>query len=167
MLRTPLWLSLGAVAAALACGGAQESADYSSVVRFDSASVRVVTPRGITRLRVEIAQSPEQRTMGLMERTSLPDSAGMLFLYDRDEPASAGFWMYRTRIPLDIAFMDSTGRVLVVRQMVPCGATLARGCPSYDPGVPYRAALEVKAGVLARNGIAPGARLELPVRKRS
>jgi uncharacterized membrane protein (UPF0127 family) len=152
-----------AVGAALACGG-QQGDDYSGVVRFDTASVRIITPRGIMRLRVELATSPEQRTMGLMERTSLADSMGMLFLYDRNEPSTSGFWMYRTRIPLDIAFIDSTGRIVAVRQMVPCSATLAAGCPTYEPGVAYRAALEVAAGVLARKNIELGAHVELPAR---
>src|SRR5262245_55331840 len=82
-----LSLVLVSCATALACGESRDVArDYSGVVRFDTATIRVVTPGGSTRLHVEVAQSPEQRTMGLMERTSLPDSAGMLFLYDRDEP---------------------------------------------------------------------------------
>jgi uncharacterized membrane protein (UPF0127 family) len=162
-LRQPF--ALLAVAAACACSDAQDSVDYSGVVKFDTTTVRIVTPGGVTRLHVELAMSPEQRSMGLMERSSLSDSAGMLFLYDKDEPATSGFWMYRTRIPLDIAFLDSTGRVVAIRRMTPCTATLASGCPTYEAGVPYRAALEVSAGALARYGIAPGAQVELPVHR--
>jgi uncharacterized membrane protein (UPF0127 family) len=157
-----LSLVLVASACALACGEAQDASDYATVVRFDSTTVRVVTPAGVRRFRVEVARTQEQRTMGLMERTSLSDSAGMLFLYDRDEPANSGFWMFRTRIPLDIAFMDSTGRIVAIRQMAPCTATLMSGCPSYEPGVPYRAALEVNQGVFARHGITIGSLVELP-----
>jgi uncharacterized membrane protein (UPF0127 family) len=67
--------------------------------------------------------------------------------------------MYRTRIPLDIAFTDSLGVVRVVRAMAPCTTTLPEGCPTYEPGTPYRYALEVNAGMLARWGVEPGARL--------
>lgn len=155
-------LVLVAIASALACSEAQDSGDYSGVVKFDTASIRVTTPSGVRRFRVEVARTQEQRTMGLMERTSLSDSAGMLFLYERDERANSGFWMFRTRIPLDIAFMDSTGRIVAIRQMAPCTASLMSGCPSYEPGVPYRAALEVNQGVFARHGIAIGTRVELP-----
>lgn len=154
-------LLLGSCVAAVACGQAQDPPDYAGVVSFDSATIRVHTPSGVVRLRVELAQSREQQTMGLMERQSLADSAGMLFLYERDQPADAGFWMYRTRISLDIAFLDSAGVVVATRQMEPCPATLASGCPSYAPGVPYRAALEVNAGALARHGITLGSRVEL------
>lgn len=144
------------------CRDAQNAQDYSRVVQFDTATIQVHTASSVVRLHVELAQSSEQRTMGLMERRVLPDSGGMLFLYEADEPADAGFWMYRTRIPLDIAFLDSTGVVVAVRQMEPCTATLARGCPSYVPGLPYRAALEVNAGGLERHTIGLGARVELP-----
>lgn len=157
-----LTVVLVATACALACSQAQDTQDYSGVVTFDTTTTRVTTPGGVRRFHVQVARSPEQRTMGLMERTFLPDSAGMLFLYERDEPANSGFWMFRTRIPLDIAFMDSTGKIVAIRQMTPCAATLATGCPSYEPGAPYRAALEVKAGILARNGITIGAHVDLP-----
>jgi len=149
---------------ACACADAGDTNDYSTVVRFDTTTVRIATARDTTRLFVQLAESAEQRTMGLMERTSLSDTAGMLFLYERDEPATSGFWMYRTRIPLDIAFLDSTGRVVAIRQMDPCAATIASACPSYEPGVPYRAALEVNAGVLARRAITLGSMVELPAR---
>ena len=94
--------------------------------------------------------------MGLMERQRLADSAGMLFVYDSTQPPNAGFWMFRTRIPLDIAFLDSAGVVRAIRAMTPCEALLAQGCPTYDPGVPYRYALEVNAGYFQKHGIIVG-----------
>jgi uncharacterized membrane protein (UPF0127 family) len=69
--------------------------------------------------------------------------------------------MFRTRIPLDIAFVDSLGVIASIKQMVPCTATLAEGCPSYPPDVPYRAALEVNAGYFARHNLTIGSRLIL------
>ena len=143
---------------AAACTDAPAN-DYAGVVTFDTTSIRVMTADDTVRFHVELARSKEQRTMGLMERQSLADSAGMLFTYDADQPPDAGFWMFRTRIPLDIAFADSTGRIVAVRRMEPCPATLMSGCPSYDPGVPYRMALEVHAGVLARHGIGVGSQI--------
>jgi len=103
--------------------------------------------------------------MGLMERRRLADSAGMLFVYDSTQPPDAGFWMYRTRIPLDIAFLDSAGVIRAIRSMTPCPATVAQGCPTYTPDVPYRYALEVNAGFFARHGIAVGHSLQLPARR--
>ena len=64
--------------------------------------------------------------------------------------------MYRTRIPLDIAFLVSAGVIRAVRSMTPCPTTIAQGCPTYAPNVPYRYALEVNAGFFARHGITSG-----------
>jgi uncharacterized membrane protein (UPF0127 family) len=99
--------------------------------------------------------------MGLMERRHLAPSAGMLFVYDSTQPPDAGFWMFRTRIPLDIAFLDSAGVVRSVRTMQPCEARIAQGCPTYNPDVPYRYALEVNAGYFQQHGVGVGSTLLL------
>ena len=80
----------------------------------------------------------------------------MLFLYSSTQPDSAAFWMFRTRIPLDIAFIDSVGIIRTVLTMQPCPSDLAQGCPSYPPTAPYRAALEVNAGYFARQKLGVG-----------
>ena len=105
---------------------------------------------------VELAVKPEQHTMGLMERRQLPDSAGMLFLYEATQPDSSAYWMYRTRIPLDIAYVDSAGTIRSIRHMEPCRTMLAQGCPTYPAGAPFRAALEVNAGYFAQHGVQIG-----------
>jgi uncharacterized membrane protein (UPF0127 family) len=155
-------MSLAACVAIAGCGGGAEQTDYGGVVQFDTATIRILTPHDSIPLRVEIASSAEQRTMGLMERRVLPESAGMIFLYPSDQPATAGFWMFRTRIPLDIAFLDSAGAVVAIRTMPSCSAELAAGCPSYSPDVPYRAALEVNAGYFQRHGVSLGSVVTLP-----
>ena len=129
---------------------------YSHVMSFDTTRMRLAGAKDTVTLHVELAVRPEQKSMGLMERRHLPDDAGMLFVYDSTQPPDAGFWMYRTRIPLDIAFADSTGVIRSIRAMVPCPTEVAQGCPSYTPDVPYEYALEVNAGYFARHGIVAG-----------
>jgi hypothetical protein len=129
---------------------------YEHVMAFDSTRIRIARATDTIPLRVELAAKPEQKSMGLMERRHLADDAGMLFVYDSTQPPDAGFWMYRTRIPLDIAFADSAGVIRSIRSMVPCPTEVAQGCPTYTPDVPYRYALEVNAGYFARHGIAVG-----------
>jgi uncharacterized membrane protein (UPF0127 family) len=136
-----------------------DAVDGSSVMAFDTTLVHLTAGKDTVTILAEVARSAEQKTMGLMERRSLSDTAGMLFLYSSDQPANAGFWMFRTRIPLEIAYADSAGRIVSVRQMVPCDARLAAGCPTYEPGQAYRMALEVNSGVLSRRGIGVGSRL--------
>ena len=160
MLTRTVFLLLGA--AFLACGGEREpEPDPAPLLTFDTARVRLVTRADTIPLVVELARTVEQRTMGLMERTQLADSAGMLFLYDATQPESSGFWMFRTKIPLDIAFADSAGVIRAIRNMVPCETATAQNCPTYEPGVPYRAALEVAAGWFARRKVGIGDRILL------
>jgi uncharacterized membrane protein (UPF0127 family) len=125
-------------------------------LRFESTPIRVFTRTDTIRLVVELAVSGEQKTTGLMERRQLGDTAGMLFVYDSLQPPDAGFWMYRTRIPLDIAYADATGRIRSIQHMVPCETSIPQGCPTYPPGVPYQYALEVNGGFFARRGVAVG-----------
>jgi uncharacterized protein len=152
------------VAVLLACSSgadASPSDQYAHLVAFDTARVRVVSRADTAVLTLELAESPEQQTMGLMERQTLAPEAGMLFLYPDIQPESSAFWMFRTRIPLDIAFIDSTGVIRTVQTMEPCRSLLAEGCPSYPAGAAYRAALEVNAGYFARRQIHVGDRVLL------
>jgi uncharacterized membrane protein (UPF0127 family) len=154
-------LALVAMAGALASceSGTSEAIDYGTVVAFGSTRLRIATGADTVSVFVEVARTSAQKTQGLMERQSLADTAGMLFVYDDDQPADAGFWMYRTRIPLDIAFADSAGTIVSIRSMEPCTASLATGCPTYAPGADYRYALEVNTGFFARTGVRLGSRL--------
>lgn len=159
MVRAALLALAAGAAATAACQDDLERVEGGRVMSFEKRVVRIVSGSDTVDVKAEVARTGEQRAMGLMERASLAADSGMLFVYDTDQPANSGFWMYRTRIPLDIAFADSTGRIGAILTMQPCHAMLAAGCPSYNPGVPYRYALEVNAGFFARRGIGPAARL--------
>lgn len=50
-------------------------------------------------LEVEVAETQAQRNRGLMQRESLAEDTGMLFLFDGPMAKGAGFYMYRTLIP--------------------------------------------------------------------
>lgn len=111
------------------------------------------------RLRVELAVNESQRNRGLMGRDSLAPETGMLFIYPQNRPAGSGFWMYRTRIPLDIAWLDAQGTILSVQRMTPCEHAEPGRCPVYRSDKPYRAALEVNAGYFSEHDISAGSRV--------
>lgn len=111
------------------------------------------TAQGPHRLDVEVAKTPAQREQGLMGRDALGADQGMLFVYGRVQSRRRAFWMYRTRIPLDIAFIDSDGRIVDLKTMPPCESARPAKCPSYTPDSAYYAALEVNAGYFAERGI--------------
>ena len=134
---------------------------YARVMAFDSARIRLVGVRDTEQLTVELAETSEQQTMGLMERRMLPANAGMLFLYSAMQSDTSAFWMYRTRLPLDIAFIDSSGVIRTIRTMTPCPTLIVQGCPTYAAGARYLAALEVNAGYFGRTQIRVGDRVLL------
>ncbi len=143
-----------------ACSGREAAAPLP--VTFDSARAWVRTGAGDSvPLLVELARSEAQHSFGLMRRPALDSTSGMLFVFDSVQPDSAGFWMWRTLIPLDIAFMDSTGTIDTVLAMPPCTSPYPEWCDQYNPGVPYSRALEVNQGWFARHGVTEGDRLEV------
>ena len=161
LTRFGLVATLFALGASLLAGCRGENAKgdddaYAHVMAFDTARVRLARAGDTIPLHVELAVRPEQKSMGLMERRHLDENAGMLFVYDSTQPPDAGFWMYRTRIPLDIAFADSAGVIRSIRSMVPCPTEVAEGCQTYTPDVPYQYALEVNAGYFSRHGVTVG-----------
>ncbi len=89
--------------------------------------------------RPEIAKTSAQRSIGLMHRTQAPKD-GMLFVFP--ETTTGGFWMKNTLVPLTIVFFDATGKRVRKLSMTPC---LKDPCSIYDPGRPYRYALELRA----------------------
>ncbi len=158
--------------AALACvslAACEEKPLYSGnerILALDSATVRIASGKDTVAVRVELAETADARSLGLMERRQLDADAGMLFVYDSTQAPDAGFWMYRTRIP-DIAFIDAAGVIRVILPMVPCETAVPEGCPSYPPGVPYRFALEMNAGFFQKQQIGAGGKIlmsDLPAR---
>ena len=109
-------------------------------------------------VKVEIARTAAERQHGLMNRRTLAAKAGMVFAYQ--QPVSHGFWMKNTLIPLDIAFYDGRGKILRILTMQPCRRD---PCKVYDPGVSYRAALEVNAGSFRRWAVKAGDRIAVRV----
>lgn len=126
---------------------------------FGLTTVTLRAPDGSTALSIPVydAHEPKTRSRGLMNRKRLPRRAGMVFRFPDDH--QGGFWMKNTKIPLSIAFFDSDGTVLAVLDMPPCRT---QRCPSYDPEVTYRGALEVNRGFFDEVGLRRGWRVELP-----
>lgn len=143
-----------------ACAGGEESQSSASrqapIVPLDTGTVFIETATDTFTLSVEIAESPNQREIGLMERVELPQNEGMIFLSYEEADSTRGFWMFRTRIPLDIAYLDRDGRIVAIRAMEPCSSPYASYCPEYPPGVSYWGALEVNQGYFEARGIGVG-----------
>jgi uncharacterized membrane protein (UPF0127 family) len=86
-----------------------------------------------------------------MDRDSLPEDAGMIFLYF--EPSTSGFWMQNVRFPLSVAFIDEEQEITEILDMEVCEQD---PCPVYTPQEEYTAALEVNLGAFEEWGIEVG-----------
>jgi len=104
---------------------------------------------GADTVLAEVASLPEQRDRGLMNRDSVPDGTGMLFVFPTSEERS--FWMRDTYVALDVAFFDEAYAIVSIKQMEPLDETLT------DSGAAAAFALEVRQGWFAEHGIAAGA----------
>lgn len=102
--------------------------------------------------RVEIADTPERRSRGLMERRYMASDAGMLF--DFSGPRIIRMWMKNTYIPLDMLFIDGTGRIVGIAAHTTPHSLVVISSP-----VPAVAVLEVNAGVAEKLGITLGDRI--------
>jgi uncharacterized membrane protein (UPF0127 family) len=147
----------------VAVGGCERpEPDFVSPVTFDTATAWIHTGGDSISLLVEVARTAAQKSYGLMGRPSLDSTSGMIFVYDTLQPPTAGFWMFRTKVPLDIAFIDSAGVIVKLLAMDPCESEMyASACETYVPNEPYRAALEVNAAWFVEHGVGEGSVVRL------
>ena len=110
-----------------------------------------------------IADDSAEQQQGLMQVTSermapLPDGTqrGMIFVFDYEHELT--FWMKDTIIPLDIAYLDSKGKVVGMHTMAPLDIRPGQ----YPSGKPAKFAIEVNAGVFATIGLRVGDTIEIP-----
>ncbi len=98
---------------------------------------------------VELAQTSEELSQGLMHKESLAQDRGMLFIF----PASGvyNFWMKNTKIPLDMIWINDKREVVFIKNNAqPC---MENVCPSMGPGVEAIYVLEINAGLAEKIGI--------------
>lgn len=100
----------------------------------------------------EVAETPEQRGLGLMYRDSLEEEAAMIFVFET--PRAHGIWMKNMRIPLDILWLDSEKRISDMKENVP--ACKLDPCPVYEPLHPAAYVLELRAGTVSKTGLKTG-----------
>ena len=120
-----------------------------------SPQVAIVSANNTARatVKVEIADKPDTRELGLMYRQHLDDNAGMLFVFPA--PTTAQFWMKNTMIPLDMFFAGADGKISgIVAYAQPYSEALVGGFA----GTLY--VLEVNGGFAAQHHVAVGDRFD-------
>lgn len=117
--------------------------------------LELVTATGVHAIDVEMALTPEQQTLGLMYRTSLPDRRGMLFTHET--PREITMWMRNTYISLDMVFIRADGTVHRIEERT---EPLSERIIASEG--PVAAVLEIAGGAAARMGVKPGDKVRHP-----
>ena len=123
----------------------------SSSVAFGQVNIGLPTVElksGIYRIQAEIADTPNAREVGLMNRTSMPTNSGMLFIFE--QKAGHCFWMNNTKIPLSIAFIADDCKIVNIEEMQ------AETTNNHCPKAAIRYALEMNKQWFSERVIVPG-----------
>jgi hypothetical protein len=101
-------------------------------------------------LNIELARSEKEKAQGLMNRTSLPENNGMLFIFDNEQIRT--FWMKDTLISLDMIFINKEGEIVTIAKNTKINQTQE----TYSSSAPSKYVLEVNAGWCDKNGVTLG-----------
>ena len=119
----------------------------------------IVDATKVVKVNAELANTEDERRLGLSFRQYLGDYDGMFFVFDQD--VSTPFWMKDMKIPLDIIFVDSNYFIVDIKEaQTPCSDSY---CPSIYSATPFRYVLEVNSGFVEKNGITKDGSLVLHI----
>ena len=140
-IRFWVWACLG-----LASAQAQEGPQLDLM--------RVKLQAGMYQIDAQVAQTPQQRAIGLMNRREMPAHEGMLFIFE--QPSIQCFWMKNTLLPLTAAFVADDGTIVNLADMTP------QSTQSHCAAKPVRFVLEMHQGWFAKKNMAAGFKLSGP-----
>lgn len=106
----------------------------------------------IQAIDIEIADTPDTRTQGLMWRRTMEEKQGMLFIMEENEPQS--FWMLNTYLSLDIIYVNEDQEIVSIQ-----ANTTPQSTQSVPSGAPAKYVVEVIAGFCERFGLEVGDRI--------
>ena len=106
---------------------------------------------GMYQISAQVAQTSNQRSTGLMFRKDMPQTEGMLFIFE--QPGMQCFWMKNTLLPLTAAFVADNGEIVNLVDMKPHSE--APHCSTK----PVRYVLEMNQGWFAKKGVKAGSKL--------
>lgn len=100
---------------------------------------------------VEVVDTPESRQIGLMYREQMDEDNGMFFIFENE--GNYPFWMKNTLIPLDIIWIDSSGKIVDIKEADPCEAD---PCTIFYHVGSAKYVLEINKGLSTELGIEIG-----------
>ena len=110
---------------------------------------------GMHVIDAQVALTPDERQIGLMQRKDMPQHEGMIFIFE--QAAQQCFWMKNTLLPLTAAFVADDGTIVNLADMKP------QTTDSHCSTQPVRYVLEMNKGWFAKKGIKAGSKLGGPL----
>lgn len=111
-------------------------------------------------IKVEIADSKQERSKGLAGREGLEKDSGMLFIFEKKDKYQ--FWMKDVKFPLDLIWIDGDNIVEITENVPPAPSNVvAENLPKYISNFAIDKVLEVPGGVSRENNISVGDKIEL------
>jgi hypothetical protein len=117
-------------------------------------------------INVQIADTDQKRSRGLMFQEQLSYDQGMLFVFDK--PGIYSLWMLNMRFPLDMMWFDKDKNVVYIETGVePCSTAENMYCPIITPTAEASYILEATSGFVEMHGITMGSKLSWTIRESS
>lgn len=108
----------------------------------------------LTTIKAAVADTDSERSQGLMDVRNLPESRGMLFIFEENAPRS--FWMANTPLPLDIMFVNADKKIVRIHH-----STQPFSNRSLESGKPAKYVIETNAGFSIAHDIQEGMQVAL------
>ena len=115
---------------------------------------------GSINVAIEVADSEEERKMGLSGRKSLGENDGMLFKFDKND-VFPSFWMKDMLIPIDIVWINDGKIAKIHKNVQPQPGKKDSELTLYSPDLPIDYVLEVNTGFSDKNGLKVEDRVDL------
>lgn len=127
--------------------------------RFKKQKIEITYKKIKKIVELEVAENITQQAYGLMNRTKLAPNAGMIFIFEDEQPRQ--FWMKNTLINLDIAYVDKEKTIIDIQTMKAVTSVLQTDLPSYPSKKPAQFAIEMNAGWFKKHKISLGAKIKI------
>lgn len=151
------WLGLFILITGVMFGAASGSAqDAAMIMPVDAQPLRILSASGEQRFALEVANTDEKRSRGLMYRTDFPADRAMIFVFEKVQPVM--MWMANTPLPLDMLFVAADGKIArVADNTTPFSEDIIAS------GEPVAFAIELNSGTAARLSIKAGDQVKHPI----
>lgn len=123
----------------------------------------IVDNEEVAKLSLETAKTPQERAIGLMNRTELGEDEGMIFIYGESRERS--FWMKNTYIPLDMIFLTAERTVRTIKQADPEPNVSDEDLKTYTSEGPAKYVIETNQNFTDEKGIEEGTKVKLEASK--